>query len=392
MRGLVAGSIALVLIFAASAAPIPLYSQYCAMLGVPKSAFSIATVAYFVGTIGSLLVFARLSNFIGRKRAILIATAFSIAGCLSFALIANEALLYFGRFVQGLACGIASGSAGAYVVDNAPEKPAWLSAVITTSGPQAGLTIGCLLSAAFADAEDLEAQWAFFLLIGAFVACAAFVCACPETVKRYKGAIRSMEPSVRVPASVKAVLHASCFAFMGTWAIGGFYQASSTVFSQICFSSSSTLIAAAVFALFMAPSVIGAPLASKLTPERAQVFGMGAFVCSVACLACAVLLANPALLIVASICGGITQGVAYSGGMRRVLARTAPSESASILSMVTMVSYTGAAVPNLIIGTAGASWSTPGIACGYAIAVALCFAGSALVLRKQAFGHSGGAG
>ena len=59
--------IALVVSFAAAAAPIPLYNIYRAEDGFTNAAISMAVVAYAVGTIAALLVLGRLSNHLGRR-------------------------------------------------------------------------------------------------------------------------------------------------------------------------------------------------------------------------------------------------------------------------------------------------------------------------------------
>ena len=382
MRGFAFGSICLILIFAASAAPIPLYGNYCNALAIPKSSLSIATVAYFAGTIGSILVFARLSNYSGRKPAMYLAIGFSIAGCLMFACLSSELMLYAGRFTQGLACGIAAGSAGAYVVDNAPTKPTWIAAMVTTSGPQAGLTIGCLMAAGFADIDALDPTWAFLILATTFVICAICLAFCPETVEKQHGALRSMTPSISIPAEVKKILPVCCLAFMGTWAIGGLFQASSTTFSRICLGSDSTLFSALVFAAFMAPSLIGPPLTARLSARQAQIVGMGSFTGCIAGLAVSISLGNAGLLLFSSVLGSIAQGAAYSGGMRQVLAKTTLTQNAPVLSTVTMLSYLGAALPNLLIGILGEGWDIVHIVDGYLIGVALCFVASVVFLRK----------
>lgn len=379
--GMAMGAACLVLVFAASAAPIPLYGLYREALGLSGSNLSLITVAYFLGTIGSLLVFARLSDHLGRRPAIALALGLSIAGCLLFARPSSFFHLMAGRLMQGLACGIASGSAGAYVVDSAPEHRRDLAAVITSSSPQVGLTCGSLFSAALVDLTALDQSAAFFALSACFVACIAALTLCPETAARRPGALRSLAPRISVPAAVRSVLPACCLAFMMTWAIGGMYQASATDFSALCFRSDAALPSALVFALYMAPTAIGSSLSSKLTPERSQAAGLLAFAGMLWLLFAALRLQNPALLLAATLGAAIAQGIAYTGAMRRVLKRTPTEHNAGTLSAVTMVSYAGPALTNLVIGLFGSDWDVVTIVSGYAGIACLCFAATALLYR-----------
>ena len=60
----------------AGGAPIPFYHTYAETLGLDKGVLSLATVAYFAGTVIALLFLPRLTNYWGRKRAIYLTLAF----------------------------------------------------------------------------------------------------------------------------------------------------------------------------------------------------------------------------------------------------------------------------------------------------------------------------
>ena len=82
--GFVASIVVMIVVYAASSAPIPLYSNYQSILAITKASLSLTAVTYFLGTVISLLFFGRLSNYIGRRKTIIITIITSIAGCLSF--------------------------------------------------------------------------------------------------------------------------------------------------------------------------------------------------------------------------------------------------------------------------------------------------------------------
>ena len=70
--GFIGASITMILIYAASSSPIPLYAMYQSMFGIIKNILSMSAVFYFIGTVISLLMFGRLSDYIGRHKTILI--------------------------------------------------------------------------------------------------------------------------------------------------------------------------------------------------------------------------------------------------------------------------------------------------------------------------------
>ena len=117
----IAASLTLVVCFTASSAPIPLMSVYQSTLGLAPDEIANSLVAYYAGCILTLVLFARMSNYFGRKPVVLFTLAMGILGCALFVVIDSVGILYFARFFQGLGCGLASSAAMAWVVDTAPS-------------------------------------------------------------------------------------------------------------------------------------------------------------------------------------------------------------------------------------------------------------------------------
>ena len=113
----VAGA-SLVAVFAAAGTPIPLMADLRAE-GIGPQAFALASAAYFVSAVLGLLVTGRLSTYLGRRPVAIVALAAAALGCLLMAYAQSPTGLALGRAMQGLACGIAPGAIGAYVVDAA---------------------------------------------------------------------------------------------------------------------------------------------------------------------------------------------------------------------------------------------------------------------------------
>ncbi len=102
LLGFTAASLTLGAVFMAGGAPIPFYHTYAETLGLDKGVLSLATVAYFAGTVIALLFLPRLTNYWGRKRAIYLTLAFGLAGCFLFGNVTGEWRMLAARFMQGL--------------------------------------------------------------------------------------------------------------------------------------------------------------------------------------------------------------------------------------------------------------------------------------------------
>ena len=143
----VAATCSLVLVFAGSGTPIPLFNLYRAEDGITNADLAIVSVAYFIAAATSLLVLGRLSNHLGRKPVALAGLILAALACLILIGTRGVHQLLGARVLQGLAVGLGASALGSYVIDSAPERPRWLAAAVTGSAPVLGIPTGALLSA-----------------------------------------------------------------------------------------------------------------------------------------------------------------------------------------------------------------------------------------------------
>lgn len=379
--GFAVGTCCIILTFAASAASVPLYGLVSDVLGIARTSLTFVTVSYFAGTAVSLLFLARLSDYVGRRAMVLASLGISIVGCLLLTDIDSLVRFCFGRFLHGVSCGIAMGSAGSYVLDNAEGKPLWVPSAVNTSGSQIGFAVGSFAAAGIV-AAGFASSVGFFGIAGCEVLCAVALIACPETVPLKPGALRAVRPRLMMPKAVRVVLPVCCCAWMATWGIGGFYQTFSFSIGEACFNDPSILYAALAFALYMVVGVVGSVLAGRFRAESAQRIGMAGVVVGFVVLVVAITCGIPWLLIVACVGGGVAHGMAYASALQRALARTNAEERAGTLSCITLLSYVGAAVPNLVVGFIGSGLDLLTIACGYFVFIAVCCIGTFTLGRR----------
>jgi MFS family permease len=380
--GFVGAACSLVAVFAASASPIPLYELYRRTDRLSHADLSLTAVAYFVAVMAALVVLGRLSNHLGRRPVALAALAITAAGTLVLTEVHSVVPLTAGRVLQGIGCGLASSALAAFIVDSAPQSPKWLASAVTTGSPMVGLTLGALGSGALAEYGPAPRTLIYLVAVGVLLACAALIVAARETVPRKPGAVGSLRPQVRVPTSARGLLPAASATFVATWALGGFYQAFGPSVAADQLGTTNTLIAAVVFASLMAPSAIGAPLAGRTTPARAQRIGIVVFFGGVVAILLSLHGGAVVPFIIASAVAGAAQGVTFAGSMRALLAHATAAERAGVLSAIYLISYGGAAIPGLIAGQLSRSLSLFDIALGYgALATLAC--GITLVTARE---------
>ena len=359
--------ISLVAVFAAAGSTIPLFNVYRAEEGFTNAGISMTVVAYSIGTIGTLLVLGRLSNHVGRRPAALVSLTLLVLGCVVLLNVHSIGVLITGRLLMGLGAGIASSSLAAYIVDTAPRRPAWLASVASSQTVMLGLAMGAVASGALVQFGPWPRQLIFLVAIALLVVSAVLIILSPETVTPTPFAWRSLRPSVRVPARVRRLLPVAAAVILPTWATGAFYQAFVPALVEDQLHTTSPLLVGLVFASYMAPSAVGAPLGHRFKPATAQRIGMTGFFIGWVGIIAANATGTLPVFFAATVVAGVSQGIAISSVARGLLYGSSIADRAPIFAVVYLLSYSGATVPSLIAGQLSTVFAVSQIAIGYAV-------------------------
>jgi MFS family permease len=380
----VAAVVSLVAAFAAVGVTIPLFNVYRADEGFTNAGISLTVAAYSAATLGTLLVGGRLSNYLGRRSVSIASLGLLVVGCLLLLNVHAIDTLIEGRFLMGVGTGLASSSLSAYIVDAAPARPAWLASVASSQTVQLGLAVGALASGALVQFGPWPRDLIFLIVIGVLLLSIGLVAASPETAARRPGVLRSMRPSVRVPPQVRPLIPVAAAVLLPTWAVGSFYQALVPALIKDQLHTSSPLALGLVFACYMAPSALGAPLGHRLAPAAAQRIGMTAFLLGIIGVIVAIDSDTLVLFIAATVVAGAGQGIAISAVTRGLLQSGRPEDRAPIFSVVYLLSYAGATIPALIAGQLTTLVPLPQLALAYGVFALLTAAYTVAAARNPA--------
>ncbi len=372
MIGFLGASFSLLILFAVSAAAIPLYEYYAVSLNLSSGDLAMTSVMYFIGTIISLIFFARISNYWGRKRVIYMILCLSFIGCLLFIFASSRYSIFLGRFIMGLSCGLASSTVMAFIIDNEPKNLPNIAVSITSAGPNLGLMLGALSSGLLVEFTNNQIYFVFEMLIIALLICLISIICSKETMPFKQGVMNSLRPELKIPANIRnLLLPASCTAF-GSWAFGGFYQSYSASIATQVFHLNDTFIASIIFISFIAPAGIGAMLVKNLNAFKAQLYGMMAFVISLVSLYLSLFTGNLLLYVIINIFVGVFQGLMFAGSMKTILGITTIQDRAGVLSVMYIISYSGAAIPNLVLSYIADWFELTQLVLGYTILSIVC--------------------
>src|SRR5260370_14651721 len=139
---------------ASGAAPTPLYPAYQSPFGLSPFMVTVIFAAYVLCLLLALLTVGSLSDYIGRRPAILAALAMNIVAMLIFMTAGSAVALIVARAVQGFATGFAITTLGATILDTDRERAPVLNSVTALAGLAAGtLAAGRLVTDAPAPAQ-----------------------------------------------------------------------------------------------------------------------------------------------------------------------------------------------------------------------------------------------
>ncbi len=347
MRGAIVGTVALITVFAAASAPIPLYATWQQQLGLSASDVSMTIVMYLFGVLSVLFFAGSLSDASGRKPTVGAALACGVAGCLLFIGLSSSPMLQFARFVQGVSCALSMSATSAFVIDCTSERHRTFGMTIASTGYLIGLTVGSLGIGFFATVST--AYWQVFAVMAAIMLATMLALPfTPETVRNRITWKKAVKPMTHVPAHLRKLLPIVAGGYISTWSIGFFFQSLSTPASVDYFGATDPLIPSLVLALAMAPSALGGPVSARMGTRSSMIVGyiimFGAIVALGVCMVLGLLVPYLVLEVVFA----VTTGMILSSSLHMLISASTPQENASVVTLANLTGYVGSTVVSTI--------------------------------------------
>lgn len=347
MRGAIVGTVALVTVFAAASAPIPLYATWQQQLGLSASDVSMTIVMYLFGVLSVLFFAGSLSDASGRRPTVGAALACGVAGCLLFIGLSSGPMLQFARFVQGVSCALSMSATSAFVIDCTSERHRTFGMTIASTGYLIGLTVGSLGIGFFATVST--AYWQVFAVMAAIMLATMLALPfTPETVHKRITWKKAVKPMTHVPAHLRKLLPIVAGGYISTWSVGFFFQSLSTPASVDYFGATDPLIPSLVLALAMAPSALGGPVSARMGTRSSMIVGyiimFGAIVALGVCMVLGLLVPYLVLEVVFA----VTTGMILSSNLHMLISASTPQENASVVTLANLTGYIGSTVISTI--------------------------------------------
>jgi MFS family permease len=329
----------------------PLYGLYRVKFGFSQLTLTLIYASYVVGNLGALLFLGRLSDEIGRRRVCLPAIAGAVLSTLGFIAAPGIGWLFAARTLSGLAIGLVSGTATAWIAELARSSDKARASVVATAANYTGLAAGPLLAGVLAHYAPAPLKTSFVVYLAILGLTAALILRPRETVpRRERGGLPSLRPRIGVPREIRASFVAPALTAFATFAVVGFYAALAPGLLVRDLHQTNLAVNGAVIAeLFVAGTA--AIFASRNVKSRtAMLGGLSVLLVSLVVLALADALRSFPVLLVGTALVGLASAIGYRGSLQ-VVNEIAPADRrAEVISSYLVIGFLGNALPVVGVG------------------------------------------
>lgn len=378
-------AVTFLLVMAYSTVPTPLYPLYQDLDGFPVATITVIFAAYAVGVVASLFLLGHVSDWMGRRRMLVIAVLVSTLSAVLFMVFTDVAGLLIARVVNGASIGVLTATATAHLGElrarAKPNENTIVAASVAGGANLGGLALGPLIGGLFADflPDPLHLPHTVFALL--LICLAIAITLVPETVQVSPRPYRPQR--IAVPMSARSAFIAAGFAAFAGFSLFGLFTSLAPSILIGTFDQTSHLIAGVtVFAVFGSAAV--AQVVLSAVPRRAQLL-FAAIACGVglAGIAVGAIVPSYALFLIGGIVAGAGVGALFKCAVAVAGELAEPGRRGETLAAIFLIAYCGLALPVLAIGAALTVIPQTTVLLVFVVLVALVTVIAALRMRRQ---------
>ena len=331
---------------AGSSAPTPLYPLYMAQWGLSPITVTVIFGVYAAAVLLALLVAGRLSDHLGRRPVLLVATVVQVLTMALFATATSVTGLLIARILQGLTTGAAIGAVGAAMIDLDKSRGTFANAV----APPFGTALGGILAGVLVQYLPGPTVLVYGVLGVIFFLQALGIAHMAEPISPRAGVLASLKPQFNLPRAARERLLLAVPVLVALWALGGFYAALGPMLIRGMMGSNSPLLGGLALFVLAASGGASVLLLQRREPSEVMTFGSIALFVGAALAAVSVVNGAVTAFFLAAAVGGIGFGAGFQGAIRTVVPYAAPHERAGVLSIIFVISYISMGLPAVIAG------------------------------------------
>jgi MFS family permease len=325
-----------------SAAPAMMYPLYAHQWQLTPTITTLIFAVFPVFVVATLIALGDLSDYIGRRAAMLLGLTASLIGVLLFAVAPNVIWLLIGRAFMGIGVGLSAGPSAAAVVEFSAPGKAKLAGAITTAAQAFGLAAALILGGGLIQYAPFPTRLSFWVLVIVLLATLYGAWHLPrhtkaESRQRWTLKLPRIHPPLRRTflVSVSAVLSA--------YSVGATMLSLGSQIAHDLIGSSNALVNGGAISLFAIVLGFTGIVAKRFTSKLSIIAGAGFSMVSL-------------LLLMSSAASGAGYSLLFMGGLNLINAHAPIHHRAGTLSALFLVAYLMQGVVAMLLGRAATAW------------------------------------
>jgi MFS family permease len=331
---------------AGSSAPTPLYPVYQAAWGFSPITTTVVFGVYAVAVLTALLTVGALSDYVGRRPVLLVATLIQAATMLLFAEAGGVPALIVARILQGLATGAAAAAVGAGLLDLDRARGTTANAV----APLLGTASGGIVSGLMVQYLPAPTHLVYLTLAALFVAQAIGVSLLPGAVIRRPGALTSLRPQLRLPAQARGAFLIAVPALVASWSVPGFFGSLGPSLLRLLSGSKALALGGVALFSLAASGALTVMLLQRRGARALMMAGTALLIVGLAVTLAAVSHGLLGAFFVGTTLTGAGFGASFQGAIRTVVPLAEPHQRAGLLAVLYVVCYLAMGLPAVLAG------------------------------------------
>ena len=321
-----------------SAAPTVTYPLYAAEWHLAPSVTTAIFAVYPIVLVVVLVIFGNISDYIGRRGAMLLGLTASLIGVLLFAIAPNVVVVLIGRALMGVGVALSLSPATAAMVEFSAVGKEKRAGAITTAATAVGLGLATLVGGGLIQYAPFPTHLNFWVLFAVIAVVTTFAWFLPRhTADEARGAWRPRLPVI--PRGIRRFYATSTIAVTTGFAIGAVMMSLGATIAKDLVGSDNVLVTGAILSLFAVVVGVVAVVSGGLRPERAIVIGGFATIIGMSLLLLSSVDHSLPVFLAASAVMGAGYSLLFLGGLSVISANAPAHHRAATLSAVYLVAY-----------------------------------------------------
>jgi MFS family permease len=342
-------------IFWSSAAPAMTYPLFAEEWHLTHTVTTGIFAIYPIVVAAILVGFGDVSDYVGRRAAMLWGVGASLVGTLLFAVAPDVLWLFAGRAFMGIGVGLTAGPSTAAMLEFSGQGAARRAATITTAAQAVGFAAALLLGGALIQYAPLPTRlnfWVLFVVLAALFAAAWFL---PRhTGNEAHGRWRPKFPVI--PSHLHATFAVAAAAVTSAYTHGVLILSLGGEVARDLVGSPNTLVNGAALSLFAIASAVVGIGARRLQPRTAMTGGAAASAAGMALLAAAVARHQLPVFLAATAISGAGYSLLFFGGLATINSAAPAEHRGGVLSAIYLLAYVSLGAVSLLLGAVATAY------------------------------------